>query len=79
MLSMNCPEVVSYLNVVCPVVMYSSTSSTDGLFGQLTFFRVTVSLIEMSVSSVDPAKTSNFSGTVEPALIRLYTPLLSTG
>lgn len=64
-----------------PPVVVSSTSSSVALpLGQVTPLTVKVAAIAVVlVSSVPPANTSNFSGTVDPFLTVFQVPPRSTG
>ena len=76
---MNWPPVASYRSVVPPVVVTSISSITVDV-PQTICFCVKVSTADVPTSSVAPANTSNFSGTVEPPLTEFQTVApMSTG
>jgi hypothetical protein len=75
---MNCPEMVSYRKAVPPVTRISMSSVGPPLHGDW----VAVSgwtITDVLVNSVEPATTSNLSGTVAPFLTVFQTPPISTG
>ena len=78
--AMNCPEMLSYLNEVLPVLVIS-TSSVNAVLTllQLIFFWVKDEISDVPVFSIEPANTSNFIGTVCPPFMVLRTLHISTG
>ena len=72
------PPVASYRTAVTPLVT-SSISSTGAAEEQPTCLADSALKMSVAVSSVVPANTSNFSGTVEPPLTEFSVRPVSIG